>query len=225
MPLRLHLRLLRGVSTAAPTTQGVQPCWKCHAPLPAKAAALFCPEPACGVIQPLAPQHVNHYALFSLPPPRAALTLDLPRLEAAFRATQRLLHPDKFATRSAEERRISQENSSLVNQAYQVLRSRQERANYVLSTFHDIRVLEEGGTYSDTALMTEVFALREQVEEVAGPAEARALLAEQDARLDALAAQLEDALKAGQRAQATALAVRMKYLSKVVDELAEKAEE
>ena len=197
-------------------------CWKCQATLPT-AATLFCPNSPCSVIQPLDSERVNFYELFSVP--GRTLVIDPAALEASYKSLQRLLHPDKFATHSPDERRISAENSSLVNQGFQVLKSRVERTAYVLRTFHGIRVLEEGGSYRDPPLMAEMFELRERVDEVGDRAAAEAMLREQDGALETIGNHLEASLQRGDVDGATKLAVRLKYLSKVVDELAAKAEE
>ena len=47
--------------------------------------------------------------------------MDDAHLEATFKNLQKQLHPDKFAMKSIEERERSSYNSSIVNQAYQVV--------------------------------------------------------------------------------------------------------
>ena len=57
------------------------------------------------------------YDLFNL---NTEFGINTALLDVQFRALQRTLHPDKFATKSIQEKAISEEASSSVNQAYQV---------------------------------------------------------------------------------------------------------
>ena len=58
--------------------------------------------------------------------------VDAKALEAAYRAAQFALHPDRFASASAQERGVSEAVSSLVNAAYSTLRDPLARARYLL---------------------------------------------------------------------------------------------
>jgi molecular chaperone HscB len=149
-------------------------------------------------------------------------------LDTSFKALQRLFHPDKFANASAEEKAISAENSSVVNQGYQTLKCRVDRINYVLTTFYNIKVLDEGGSFNDATLMTEVFELRERVEDASIDSyEARLILEEVDSSLEVLTAQIEVLLQknsAEDLALLKAVAVRFKYYTKIREEVREKLE-
>lgn len=58
--------------------------------------------------------------------------IDVSKLQRTFRNLQRLLHPDKFATKSEKERALSDGLSAMVNQAYQTLSKPEKRAGYLL---------------------------------------------------------------------------------------------
>jgi len=185
---------------------------------------LFCASLSCKVIQRLDATRTgsNYYDLFSIQD-KQSISIDAAKLEASFKALQRQLHPDKFANASAEEKAISATNSSVVNQAYQILRSRVDRINYVLTTFYDVHVLEEGGSYHDPLLMAEVFDLRERVDDVGDKTAMLTLLNEVDASLETLGTQLEVLLKMPNATEAiTTHAVRFKYLAKVREEVLER---
>ena len=207
-------------------------CWKCgkrHSH--SHPCVLFCASQECGVIQRLSclSEHTtcNFYELFSIADKRS-ISINPLLLDASFKALQRLFHPDKFANASAEERAISAENSSVVNQGYQTLKCRVDRINYVLTTFYNIKVLDEGGSYNDATLMTEVFELRERVDDASNNSdEARSILIEVDNSLEALTAQIELLLQkngADGLALLKAVAVRFKYYSKIREEVREKLE-
>ena len=72
----------------------------------------------------------NHFQLFGL---TQSFQLDNAQLELAFRALQAQVHPDKSAHLPDTEQRIAMQRSTLVNEAYQTLRSPIRRARYMLS--------------------------------------------------------------------------------------------
>src|SRR5882762_4148942 len=87
-------------------------CWSCSA---ATSGAHFCP--ACGKIQPL-PPGADYFAFFGLP---RKLTLDLADLEQRFHSLSWKLHPDNFVRASEDERQLSLDRSSQLNDAYRTL--------------------------------------------------------------------------------------------------------
>ena len=185
---------------------------------------LFCAAATCGAIQRI---NCSFYDLFSLPDKRT-IAIDMVALESSFKKLQRQFHPDKFATASVEEKAISAANSSVVNQAYQILKSRVDRINYVLTNYYKVHVLEEGGSFDDPALMAEVFDLRERVDEASSGSDSDAnatrlvLLKEVESALEQLGSKLETLMKKqGDAAieDITKTAVRFKYLSKVREEI------
>jgi molecular chaperone HscB len=71
----------------------------------------------------------NYFELFGLP---QSFTVDLPRLDDAFRALQSRLHPDRFANTSQADRIRSLQASTYVNAAYATLRDPLNRARHLL---------------------------------------------------------------------------------------------
>lgn len=71
----------------------------------------------------------NYYQLFGLP---QVFLVDQDELSRKYRDLQKELHPDKFAGKSASEQRISVQFTSLVNGAYQTLKSPLLSAEYLL---------------------------------------------------------------------------------------------
>jgi molecular chaperone HscB len=71
----------------------------------------------------------NHFQLFGI---TQSYKLDIAQLELAFRALQAQVHPDKSAHLSDAEQRVAMQRSTLVNEAYQTLRSPIRRARYLL---------------------------------------------------------------------------------------------
>lgn len=91
-------------------------CWKCDAPT--KSKSLFCAQKSCNVLQPVSLAGTNIFELLKID---EDFDVDSSKLNDNFKDLQRLLHPDKFAIKSVEEKQISNEASSLINQAYEVI--------------------------------------------------------------------------------------------------------
>jgi len=143
-------------STAAPTLQA---CRECGAG--ASLDAHFCPQ--CTKILPL-PRHADYFSFFGLP---RKLTLDAADLEQRFRALSRQFHPDFFYNATPAERRASLERSSYLNDAYRTLRNPAARIEYVLK----LEGLAASGPAEASkqvppALLEEVFALNEELDEI-----------------------------------------------------------
>lgn len=133
-------------------------CWRCHAGLnPAQRPLLTCP--ACQALQ--APGQLNHFELFELP---QAYELDLDALEDGYRAMNRLVHPDRFATAEAREKRFSLEWSTLLNEAYATLRDPLRRAEYLLN-LSGVPSQDESRTVMDPSFLSEQMEFRERLEE------------------------------------------------------------
>lgn len=137
----------------------------------------------------------NHFAVFGLQPVYA---LDQGALDVRYRGLQRLLHPDRHAGGSDQERRLSVQRAAQVNEAYRVLKDDLARARYLLelagTPMDDQRTLQQ-----DSAFLMQQMALREAV------AEAREA-ADPGPVLDALGDQLRDGQRALQAQLAEAFA-------------------
>ena len=137
---------------------GAPACWRCRADLkPAGQPVLFCP--ACNALQP--PSQLDHFELFGLAP---AYELDLDALEDSYRALSRLVHPDRFATAEAREKRFSLEWSTRLNEAYATLRDPLKRAEYLLN-LSGVPTQDESRTVMDPAFLSEQMEFRERLEE------------------------------------------------------------
>jgi len=71
----------------------------------------------------------NYYELFGLP---KLFLVNQKELAEKYRQIQRELHPDRYAGKSASEQRLSVQFTSLVNGAYQTLKSPLLSAEYLL---------------------------------------------------------------------------------------------
>ena len=152
-------------------------CGYCHAEA---GSAHFCSE--CRKIQPVA-EGTDYFAFLGLP---RKLLIDEAELEKTFYALSRQFHPDYFMNANDREQQASVERSSMLNDAYRVLRDPVTRAKYLLS-FHGYKEAEKK---APPDLLEEVFELNMQIEELKGAKK----MADDDEVAEARAA-LEDALR------------------------------
>src|SRR5437870_4494910 len=88
-------------------------CWNCHE---RTLGTVFCSS--CGKLLEL-PQGIDYFALFEMP---RRLWIDMSSLEQKFLQLSWKLHPDNFVNASEQERELSLERSSELNDAYRTLR-------------------------------------------------------------------------------------------------------
>lgn len=183
-------------------------CWSCATVSEDEASLFHCPS--CGSIQPPAPR-TSHFDRLGVNPTVELLADDLAR---RFRALSRELHPDRYAGRSARERRLAVEQMTAVNDAYRTLRDPVQRATHLLH-LRGVEIAERGGD-AEPALLMEVMELRERIEEGEGWPE---LVAEIRSGIDRCLAEIGDVASAGApldetgRHRGLRALTRLKYLS------------
>jgi molecular chaperone HscB len=147
----------------------------------------FCPQ--CSRILALG-RHGDYFTYFGLP---RRLNIDLQDLERRFRDLSRRFHPDFFYNASPAERLASLERSSYLNDAYRVLRSTPARVEYLLSVEGlPSPKAEHGVGHVPPALLEEVFALNEELDEIRELRESGADAGALRARLDAARRPIEE---------------------------------
>src|SRR5947199_6923185 len=160
--------------SSAPTMQACQ-SGGAGAPLD----ALF--RPQCTKILPL-PRQADYFGFLGVP---RKLNLDAADLERRFRSLSRQFHPDFFYNATPGERRASLERSSYLNDAYRTLRQPISRVEYLLQLEGlAARGPEEASKQVPPALLEEVFALNEELDEVRALRAGGAPESEWKARLD-----------------------------------------
>jgi molecular chaperone HscB len=142
--------------SSAPT---IQACPSCGAG--ADLDAHFCPQ--CSKILPLQ-RRADYFGFLGLP---RRLNIDVAVLEQRFRVLSRQFHPDYFYNATPPERRASLERSSYLNDAYRTLRQPVARIEYLL-TLEGLapKNPEEASRQVPPALLEEVFALNEELDEI-----------------------------------------------------------
>ncbi len=105
----------------------------------------------------------NHFELFGLP---VAFEIDLEDLSLRYRDLQRAVHPDRFANATDLEKRLSLQQTALINEAFQTIKSPLPRARYLLE-LNGIN-LDDNSTAMDPGFLMEQMELREEVGDVRG---------------------------------------------------------
>ncbi len=197
-------------------------CWHCGAK---DAASLFCRY--CNTIQAPTP---DYYEFFDLP---RRLGLDSEDLKNRFYTLSRLLHPDRYTRRSEQEKRFSLEASSILNDAYRVLKDPIQRAEYVLRQ-EGFPVGDQRNRDVPPELLEEVFELNMALDELrGGDLEALpqldamrrrfvGMLGEIDRELEAMFARHDAAPEEARRqilAEIRAALNRRRYISNLVQEV------
>lgn len=161
----------------------------------------------------------DYFALFGLPP---RYRFDAARLDAAYRALQTQVHPDRFAAAGESERRLALQSSARVNEAYRALKDPVGRAQYLLS-LHGIDATSETDTALPLDFLERQLERREAVDEarIAGQTgRLEALLAEVRAEIGALEPALADTLDNEQSWESARASVReLQFLSKLAADI------
>ncbi len=175
------------------------------------ARALFCS--VCGAVQ--GPGDIDHFTRLGLGP---GYDVDLDALDRQYFGFQRRLHPDRFAAKSSREKAFSQQQATALNDAYETLKDPLKRAAYLLRLAGKPVDLNSSATISDPVLLMEQMEKREAIAEAADVAEIGALIAEAEAEVAGCQKDLSAAFAANRQGEAAQLAVRLKYLLKLVED-------
>ena len=142
-----------------PPASPLQVCRECGGGAPVDAH--FCPQ--CTKILSLG-RHGDYFAFMGLP---RKLNLDADEIERRLRSLSRQFHPDYFYNATPAERRASLERSSYLNDAYRTLKQPIGRVEYLLQLEGlGARTPQEASRQVPPALLEEVFALNEELDEI-----------------------------------------------------------
>ena len=122
----------------------------------------------------------NHFELFGLP---VKFDVDIDDLASRYREMQRSVHPDRFASASDQDRRLSLQMTALINEAFQTLKDPVRRGRYLLS-LRGVDLGDDTDTAMDPAFLMEQMELREQLDEVTQSDNPHKLLAELANRIE-----------------------------------------
>ena len=114
----------------------------------------------------------THFERFGLP---QSFDVDRELLDERYRESQRAVHPDRFVNATDQERRLSMQQATDINEGYQTLKDPLKRGRYLLQ-LDGRRFDEENHISRDTAFLMEQLELREALGEVRSADDAFAAL-------------------------------------------------
>ena len=132
--------------------RGIISCWSCKGPV--LSFVTFCDT--CGVIQP--PGQSDHFFRLGLQP---TFDVDKEKLDQQYFHLQRQLHPDRFVSRSPQERSFSQQQATAINDAYESLREPLSRADYLIDLLSNDDNPDGRARVNDQELLIESMEMRE----------------------------------------------------------------
>ena len=177
----------------------------------------------------------NFYEIFSLP---SSWQVDRPVLDSRYRQLQREFHPDRFAAKGDVEKRLAVQTTSLINQAYETLKSPLKRAQYMLE-LEDIDAGQESHITSDMSFLMKQIEFREALEDIRDSADPLAGLDSMRDDVEAQYLQLQVDFEAQHSAAQQSAAqqsaanyndaldtvAKMQFFAKLLDEIEQREEE
>ncbi len=103
----------------------------------------------------------SYFELFGLD---LEFDIDLKQLHEKQQRLQAIFHPDRFVNASEQEKRLSVQQASWVNEGYETLSNPVKRARYMLQ-LSGLELNDESETTSDTVFLMEQIAIREEIDE------------------------------------------------------------
>jgi molecular chaperone HscB len=166
----------------------------------------------------------NHFDLLGIP---VGYRVDAPELERRYRELQSRVHPDRFATGTDIERRLSMQWATRANEAYRTLRDPLDRARYLLQ-LKGYDTGEESNTSMPPDFLMQQMEWREAVAEASASGDAAALARVREdlrASRSGMLALLERAIDRDANFDAGCSLVRkLRFLEKLEDEIDEALE-
>jgi molecular chaperone HscB len=104
----------------------------------------------------------NFFELFDLP---VSYDVDLNKIQQQYMNLQMQVHPDKFANGSDQEKRLSMQQTSWLNEAQATLKDDVLRAAYLLK-LKDLDINLENETTVDMDFLMQQLAMRERLEKI-----------------------------------------------------------
>lgn len=157
---------------------------------------------------------MDHFARLGLP---AALDLEAASLDRAYFALQRQWHPDRFVTKSPEERARASSEAASLNEAYRTLKDPLSRAFY-MAELAGVEMPGDGKTIDDPELLMEAMEAREALHEAASPEAVDRLAGEALQDVQKALAGLGSLFLANDRAAIRKALLRLRYLDKFAEE-------
>jgi len=161
----------------------------------------------------------NYFELFGLD---LKFDIDLKQLHSEQQRLQAIFHPDRFVRASDQEKRLSVQQASWVNEGYETLSNPVRRARYMLQ-LSGLELNDESETTSDTGFLMEQIAIREEIDECHSNADPLSCCEHIAARLrnraDQFGAEFVASFSQGALDQARLSSRKMQFVARILEQL------
>ncbi|VDP11199.1 unnamed protein product [Onchocerca flexuosa] len=188
-------------------------CWKCHKAIDCLKEKFFCPM--CSAIQPIKDR--NYFDYLGLLP---NFDIDLSLLKINFLKLQSVVHPDKFSKCSQEEKKISENCSRYLNEAYKTLIEPLERAKYLLTLKGES--LDNEDVIDSTDFLVEMMELNELVVTNNDPKELKILLNEVETKINTLGKEFKNSIETNELGKAKEAVLKLTFYYRLKASLSSK---
>lgn len=166
----------------------------------------------------------NYFEIFGLP---ENFDIDTATIKDRYHDLQRQLHPDRYASATDQEKRLSVQMTALVNEAFQTLTNPLRRGRYLLQ-LRGIDTGEDIDTAMDSAFLIAQMELRESLDMAGNSSDLHALGEQVEAATGTRINRLRDCLS--QQADAALKEARntvreLQFLEKLMHEIEQREEE
>ena len=181
-------------------------CWNCKAEvLPKDFFCKFCKKIQDDV-------EINEFEIFSMD---KKVLIDLDLLEKKYLELQMIFHPNKFISLSKREMEISNKYSSIINEAYNTLKSHVNRINLILMK-SGVSITNHDETYKNSELLEDIMEIQEEF--MLAEVDKKKKIKEKTKKLiDEILLDTEELYKKGNYKQMLNNSVRLSYLSKILN--------
>ena len=161
---------------------------------------------------------LNYFTLFGV---KQTYLIDSSELEKKYFALQLQYHPDRAVGKTEQDKIQIIKMSADINQGYKVLNDDVERANHLLELNNVLVNKEKNNTYKPSqALLVEQMELRERASDIeSGNENLAELLSHIAAEFEGSKKDFNDFFSKGDYANAAQVAMKLKYLDKLKQEL------
>jgi molecular chaperone HscB len=161
----------------------------------------------------------NYFDLFEQ---RLNFAIDLTRLHQKQQNLQAIFHPDRFVNATDRDKRLSVQQASWVNEAYQTLTDPVKRARYMLM-ISGLEMNDESETTSDIEFLMEQIALREQMEAARDKddplEECDIIIRDVKLRLAEVSTEFSQKFEAGELDTAKLVSRKMQFLQRIFEQV------
>lgn len=163
----------------------------------------------------------NYFELFGL---FLNFDIDLKQLHSEQQRLQAVFHPDRYVNASEQEKRLSVQQASWINQGYETLSDPVKRSRYML-VLNGLELNDESETTSDTEFLMEQIEYREDLDTCRSNSDPLDCYDRIETRLRGRADQLKSEFirnfEAGDLETARLGSRKMQFVQRVLDQLAE----